>query len=89
MNEPNIAGVGFVHPKRIRCHLFESVSNRVAHGVFSKEGSKFYVVVAYYPTETNGTMEEYEEFLTQKKKTYNSTLTCSRRLQCHYWLEGE
>ena len=61
--------MGFVHPKRIQCHFFEPVSNRLAHGVFSKEGSKFHVVVAYAPTEINGTMEEYEEFLTQLEKT--------------------
>ena len=64
MNEPNTGGVQFVHPKRIRCHFFEPVSNKVAHGVFSKEGSKFHV--------TNGTLEEYEEFLTQLEKTCNS-----------------
>ena len=50
----------------------EPVSNRVAHGVFSKEGIKFHVVVAYAPTETNGTMEEYEDFLTQLEKACNS-----------------
>ena len=44
----------------------------MAHGVFSKEGIKFHVVVAYAPTETNGTMEEFEEFLTQLEKTCNS-----------------
>ena len=64
--------MGIVHPKRIRCHFFETVSNRVAHGVFSKEGSKFHVVAAYAPTETNGTVEEYEEFVTQLENTCNS-----------------
>ena len=72
MKEIDIGGVGTVHPKRIRCHFFERVSNRVAHGVFSKEGSKLHAVVAYDPTETNVIMEEYGDFLTQLEKTCNS-----------------